>query len=201
MTATANPCAALPGDFIDWWFAPWHAAPERAPHAAMEGTLSLRDGYRLWCDQLDLAPGLPAAFDAAWVEASGTDPAALGTSARLYGGLLAARTCDAAALATLPAADRAWCLSTAATQPLACYGRDLYVASDSLELRGLCELACHLEAAFPGLWPRLRCGRDPAGMARIGQLLAAMPQPLGDTTAARIRRCWLLCRTRAMHAA
>lgn len=201
MTAIANPCAALPGDFIDWWFAPWGAAPERAPHATMAGALSLRDGYRLWCNQLGLAPGLPASFDPAWAEASGTDAAALGATARLYGGLLAARNQDMQALATLPAAGRIWCLSTAAAQPLACYGRDLYTASDTLELRGLCELACHLEGAFPGLWPRLRCGRDPASMARIGELLPAMPQPLGGATAARIRRCWLLCRARALCAA
>ncbi|MFS2007999.1 hypothetical protein ACEN9F_30770 [Duganella sp. CT11-25] len=194
-------CAPLPDAFVDWWFAPWRAAPDRSPHAAMTGALSLRDGYRLWCAQLDLAPGLPPSFDPAWAEAAGTDPAALGPAARLFGGLLAARTQDAAALAKLSAAERGWCLRTAATQPLACYGRESYVASDTLELRGLCELACHLQAAFPGLWPRLRAGLDAATTARIADLLAAMPLPLGAATAARVRRCWLLCRARAMHAA
>lgn len=193
--------APLSDDFIDWWFAPWRAAADPPPHAAMAGTLSLRDGYQAWCAQLDLPPGLPRDLDAAWAQASGTDPAALGAAARLYGGLLAARNQDAPALATLPAAERTWCLSTAATQPLACYGRDLYLAGDTLALRGLCELACHLEAAFPGLWPRLRCGIDAASAARIDELLSAMPQPLGGATASRVRRCWLLCRARAMQTA
>ncbi|WP_164557787.1 hypothetical protein HF313_16450 [Massilia atriviolacea] len=193
--------ASLPDGFLDWWFAPWRTAPQPPPHAAMAGTLSLRDGYRLWCAQLGLPPALPPSFDPAWAEASGTDPAALGATARLYGGLLAARTQDGAALATLCAAERAWCLRLASTQPLACHGGPLYLDSDTLALRGLCELACHLEAGFPGLWPRLRCGLDAAVGARIATVLAAMPQALGAAGAERARRCWLLCRARAMQGA
>ncbi|MFB9241717.1 hypothetical protein IV454_18765 [Massilia antarctica] len=189
--------APLPDGFLDWWFAPWHATAQAPAHAAMAGALSLRDGYRLWCAQAGLAPGLPPCFEPRWAEASGTDPAALGAAARLYGGLLAARAQDAAALATLPPTERDWCLRLAATQPLPCYGRELYLDADTLELRGLCELACHLEAAFPGLWPRLRGGLDAASVARIAVLLGAMAQPLGAATAARARRCWLLCRVRA----
>jgi hypothetical protein len=197
--------ATLPDAFLDWWFAPWRSAPDGispgGPHGAMRGTLALRDGYRLWCAQAALAPDLPPSFDPDWAEASGTDGAALGPAARLYGGLLAARTQDAAALATLCASERGWCLRLAATQPLACHGRAVYLAGDSLELRGLCELACHLEAAFPGLWPRLRSGIDAASGARIATLLACMPQALEAAAAARARRCWLLCRARAMHGA
>ncbi|MYM98639.1 hypothetical protein [Duganella vulcania] len=195
--APAQGGAQLPAAFVDWWFAPWQIAPARPPHAAMDGVMAMRDGYRLWCAQLQLMPGLPPSFDPEWAAAAGTDPAALAPAARLFGGLLAARAQDGPALATLPAQDRDWCLRVAATQPLACYGREHYAAGDTLALRGQCELACHLEAAFPGLWPRLRLGLDTADAARIGQLLAAMPAPLGAATAARVRRCWLLCSMRA----
>jgi hypothetical protein len=194
--AALAPRAPLPDAFIDWWFAPWHDASGPPSHPAMAGALAQRDAYQLWCADLGLAPGLPHHFDPAWAEASGTDPAALGAAARLYGGLLAARAQDGTALATLGSADRLWCLRTAATQPLTCHGRALYVASDTLELRGLCELACHLQRAFPGLWPRLRGRCDVPSQARIAELLAAMA-PAPDLGAARARRCWLLCRARA----
>jgi hypothetical protein len=188
--------------FIDWWFAPWRAAAAPLlpgpPLAGMDGELARRDGYRLWCERLGVAPDLPAAMDPAWAEVGGADPATLAGAARLFGGLLAARAHDAAGLAALSAAERGWCLRTAATQPLPSGGRDLYAATDPPALRGLCELASHLRAGFPGLWPRLRIGLDAGSAARIDELLAAMPEPdAGGAGAARVRRCWLLCRARA----
>ncbi|WP_167221640.1 hypothetical protein [Massilia rubra] len=196
-----NCATSLPDAFLDWWFAPWDAAAQPAPHAAMAGVLALRDGYHVWCAHAQLAPGLPPSFDPAWAEASGTDGSALGPTAQLYGGLLAARAQDTAALATLSTAQRDWCLRLAATQPLHSHGGDAYLPGDSLALRGLCELACHLQAGFPGLWPRLRGGIDAASGARIATLLAAMPHALDAVAAARARRCWLRCRARAMQGA
>lgn len=197
MSADVPSCAPLPDAFLDWWFAPWRAAPTAGLHQGMDGVLARRDGYRLWCAQLDLTPGLPSTFDPSWAEICGIDCAALAAPARLFGGLLAARAQDAVALAALPSEERDWCLRTASTQPLVSHGRHLYLAGDTLELRGLCELACHLQTAFPGLWPRLRAGLDNSVAARINELLSAMASPLDATGGTRVHRCWRLCRVRA----
>jgi hypothetical protein len=189
--------AMLPHFFFEWWFAPWDYAgdaPGRLPLPA--DRLAQRDGYRLWCEQARVPADLPAEFDPAWQVAATGDGNELIATARLFAGLLAAREHDQQALGALAFADRKWCISIAATQPLRSAGELPYAAEDGIELRGLVELARRLEQGFPGMWPRLRLMLPPAPASRTEALLeAVLPAP--ETSAVRAQRCWTLCRNRA----
>jgi hypothetical protein len=190
----------LPSTFVDWWFAPWRDGVAAPQPEHMRDRLGQRDGYRLWCAQARIAPDLPARFDPAWHAAASAGPQLLAT-ARLYAGLIAAREHDTGALAALPPEQRLWCLRTASTQPLARCGHAAYDDADTLEARGLAELACHLEHGFPGLWPRLRLAL-PAGLNEcVAQLLAARPEHAAMPDPARPQRCWQMCRRRCDDAA
>lgn len=196
-TAAAAPLTA-PGDaFLDWWFNPWDYAVDLVtPPAHMHDALARRDGYRPWCRQAGLAADLPLRCAAGWSALAESDGQALLATAQLFGGLLAARQQQGAALAELAPAQRAWCLRTAALQPLVSYGEAQYLPADTLALRGLSELAHHLEHGFPGLWPRLRLLLPDDARSRIAQLRAALdgaPPPAG---ALRVQRCWRMCRER-----
>ncbi|QGZ42144.1 hypothetical protein IP92_05458 [Pseudoduganella flava] len=174
--------------FVDWWHTPWRLpyAPQAWPDgAAPAGELARRHGYRLWCDAAGVPAALPATFDPQWQAMARCDGPALETAAGLYGGLLAARERDHAALARLPLAQRRWCMSVALTQPLTALVPGL-AGTD----RGLAELAAALAAGFPGLWPRLRLLLPPEQTAHIAPAGAAAASP-------RLARCWRLCAERA----
>ncbi|WP_156396904.1 hypothetical protein [Noviherbaspirillum sp. Root189] len=131
--------------FIDWWFEPWvyaeRAVPALHPAAAQAGR---RDAYRIWCEQACVAPDLPKQFDPAWQIAAVDSAAELVGAARPFAGLIAARQHDTAVLDELEFDDRKWCISVAATQPLVgC--RDVFADEDTIELRGLCEIARRLD--------------------------------------------------------
>lgn len=196
MPATASAAATAaplpPAAFADWWFAP--ECGDVLPGAPQQtGLLARRDGYRLHCRRDGLPPALPPFMSAGWPLALGLG-AGLRPAARLYAGLLAAREHDAAALSRLAPADRAWCLRLAATQPLrACAPGN---GGADLTLRGLAELACHLERDFPGLWPRLRLALDQPTRDGVAALLPSLAPPAAMATA-RAQRCWLACRRQA----
>ncbi|MET3130427.1 hypothetical protein AAKU55_000680 [Oxalobacteraceae bacterium GrIS 1.11] len=183
----------LPNTFVDWWFAPWTVTPA-LPQPS--DRLGQRDAYRLCCAQSHIAPDLPAKLDPAWHVAYTGDVQELLATARLFAGLIAARQHDASALAALAPAERDWCLRTASTQPLLACNASPYGAADALDIRGLTELACHLEQAFPGLWPRLRLALGKRLRERIDQLLPSVGGANGAPGAIRAQRCWLMCRRR-----
>jgi hypothetical protein len=189
-----------PDEFLSWWFAPWTWAAAHAEglqHA--EDTLARRDGYRLWCARNRLPAALPSRADTAWTAVATGDAEALSGTARLFGGLLAARRQDRALLERLPPDDRRWCMSIASIQPLAQSGTAKYAARDTLETRGMVELCRQLERDFPGLWPRLRLLLAPASGDRVAALLkrTAKEPSLPPHAAARMLRCWQLCSKRA----
>jgi hypothetical protein len=191
----------LPDFFFDWWFAPWGYAvnaPEQLPLAA--DLLGQRDGYRLWCEQAGVTVDLPEAFDAGWQVVPGANDLNLTATARLFAGLLVAREHNQLVLAELPFADRKWCVSVAATQPLRSCQDVAYAADDSIEVRGMFELARRLEQGFPGLWSRLRLILAPAFAARIDSLLQAASTAESAGASMRAQRCWALCRARASSA-
>ncbi|NRR30401.1 hypothetical protein HSX11_09375 [Oxalobacteraceae bacterium] len=186
----------LAQDFIDWWFAPWDYASAAAPLPAMD-RLGLRDGYRVWCGRAGIAAALPAHFDPAWQAMAAIRGDALLAGARLFGGLIAARAQRHDTLAELGIAERKWCVGVAATQPLHGWPGLQFRAADTIELRGLSELACWLEADFPGLWPRLQLTLPRATAARIEGLLAGAAAAAPEPSALRAQRCWNLCLRRA----
>ncbi|WEF32238.1 hypothetical protein [Pseudoduganella chitinolytica] len=178
----------LTEDFLDWWFAPWQLGGTVAPLAQTASPLARRHGYRAWCDMAGVPADLPPAWDGGWQAAAVSDAALLRRAARLYAALLAARMARPALLATLPLAERRWCMGIATTQPL----QALTAPAPSLEAWGLAELAGALQAHFAGLWPRLRLVLG----AQAGD------EPCTETSsaaAARRLRCWRLCLERATH--
>jgi len=195
----------LPEAFLDWWFAPWtYAAPQPHLRPLPEQRLAQRDGYRLWCARAGLEADLPRSFDPAWHGAAVANGGELSAAARLFSGLIAARAHDETILRQLPFADRKWCASVAATQPLqGCGIAPGAEAADTPEARGLLELAWRLQAAFPGMWPRLRLSLAPELAGRVDRALDGMAaaQVKGTAGAVRAQRCWQLCRTRAAGAA
>lgn len=180
--------------FLTWWHEPWrHARRHVALPAALHGALALRDGYPLWCELHALPAALPARCEPAWATVAAGDPQRLHGAAALYGGLLAAR--ERASMAALEAADRRWCASLAAVQPL----RAVTVSTEDTALapRGLAELAGLLDEQFAGLWPRLRLQLAAELDAQVAHLRAAAASaPLAEHAAARARRCWNLCLAR-----
>lgn len=201
----AGSLTAPDGDFIDWWFSPWHYALDGAVDAtagpvAMHDDLARRDGYRLWCQRAGIAADLPQQGDAAWQALAETDGAALLATARLFGGLLAARQQQTGALAELAPAQRAWCLRTAALQPLVSHGAPLYQPATSLAVRGLTELAYHLHSTAPGVWPRQALALPTETRQPVDQLLQALheqaPEAAAPAGATRVLRCWRMCRDR-----
>ena len=186
----------LSDHFIDWWFAPWrYAAASPAGLAPAPDLLAQRDQYGLWCAQAGVRPDVPSRFDPGWqVAAVGAAPQ-LRKGAELFGGVIAARGQDQAALGRLVLAERRWCMSIALTQPLKGCCERQFDPRDPVELQGLTELARRLERGFPGLWPRLRL-QLPAALA--GQVHALLPAALADpvpaaASEARVQRCWQMC--------
>jgi hypothetical protein len=189
----------LSQSFFDWWFAPWNYAAY-LPDSMLQAKdqLGLRDGYRLWCKQVQINADLPMQFDPSWNIAICTSADQLLLTAQLFAGLIAARENDTAALQTLPFADRKWCMRTAATQPLRRCCPISYTVDEAIEIRGLVELAVHLEPRCAGMWSRLRLMLEPALVDRIDPLmLATLAQaPDIEDSAARAQRCWRMCRNR-----
>ncbi|OGB25906.1 MAG: hypothetical protein A3I66_12050 [Burkholderiales bacterium RIFCSPLOWO2_02_FULL_57_36] len=190
----------LPPTFLDWWFAPWAHASGRTPclPSAID-QLGRRDGYRLWCAEAGIDPDIPLHFDPAWHIAATADGTEFIATARLFAGLLAARDHDQAVLGALPFADRKWCVSIAATQPLQRCSHVRYDGGESIEVRGMVELARRLEHGFPGLWGRLRLTLPIALADKVDRLrheAVAMELKL-DACATRAQRCWQHCRNRA----
>jgi hypothetical protein len=193
----------LPQPFFNWWFAPWTYASNvrvRLPFAS--DWLGQRDGYRMWCEQTKVAADLPERFDPAWHVAMADGGAELIAIARLFAGLIAAREHNQAVLGQLAFADRKWCVSIAATQPLRGCRELPYGPEDAIEVRGLLELARRLEPAFPGLWSRLRLMLPAAICDRVEELLEpALAAENAEVSAVRAQRCWTLCRGRLATAA
>lgn len=186
----------LPDFFFDWWFSPWEYAPDRGPQMPLvQDRLGQRDSYRFWCKHAHIPADLPDQFDPAWHIATMVNGEELVAVARLFGGLFAARAHDHTLLSVLPFADRKWCVSVAAIQPLRASTGIYYTPEDSIDIRGLVELACHLEQGFPGLWGRLKLLLPPTLTGRVAQLLAAAQEAAPATSTARIQRCWILCRS------
>lgn len=207
MTAPASHDGAA---FLDWWFAPWCLphAPQAWPGGVTQpGPLARRHGYRLWCGAAGIPADLPAAGDPAWHGLASCTGETLARAARLYGGLLAARERDARALAALPLPERRWCMSVALTQPLPALVPGIQPSepaagtadpinlneTDGLARRGLAELACALDTAFTGLWPRLRLLLPPA----LADAVAPPAVAPAAASSARLPRCWRLCVSRA----
>lgn len=184
--------------FLDWWFAPWNYAS--SSHASQHADLiGRRDAYRLWCAGAGVASALPLTFDATWQAAALEDGSVLASSAKLFGGLLAARQQQQEALAQLAVADRKWCMSIASVQPLPRTPAAPYAPGEALEVRGLTELSCRLEAAFPGMWSRLRLLLPREFADRVTALLEQGndAHDLADNASPRALRCWRLCQRRA----
>lgn len=189
----------LPSSFFDWWFAPWtYAVNSELKLPLAQDRFAQRDGYRLWCKRADVEPDFPRHFHAAWNIVATSDGAQLLATARLFAGLIAAREHDQILLALLPSADRKWCLSIAATQPLQRCPSTQYDPDDSAELRGLVELGRRLESGFPGLWSRLRLLLPGPLYGQIDALLeqAVIAPREADAALARAHRCWRACRSR-----
>jgi hypothetical protein len=190
----------LPHVFIEWWFNPWGCAgPALEWPLPAADALGRRDAYRLWCAHAVVVADLPQQFTPVWHVLAGMSGAELTASARLFAGLFAAREHQPAVLGELAFADRKWCSSIAATQPLRSAKDVQYAAQDGIEVRGLVELARRLELAFPGLWSRLRLTLDSALTARVENLVpTAVASAVDDAAgASRAVRCWMLCRARA----
>lgn len=193
---------------IDWWFMPWsYAAQSGAAWPPMTDPLGSRDRYRLWCRAADVVADFPAQCDSGWSVAAVTDGAQLLAAARLYAGLLAAREHDnadaRAALLSLSPAERKWCLSVAATQPLRSFAYGIEFDAGAIVLYGLLELARYLNEGFPGMWSRLRLTLPALLAAQVDALLDIAPK--GGVAAvlqiARAQRCWGMCLLRVEAAA
>lgn len=190
----------LPQSFFDWWFAPWAYAVEIRGRLPLETDhLGRRDGYRLWCREAQVVADLPQCFDPGWHVAASTGGDELLASARLFGGLIAAREHNGPVLAELAFDDRKWCASIAATQPLRGCAEAGIAPTDTIVVRGLLELALRLEHGFSGMWARLRLGLPVEIAERVDALLRTVhvDDLAPDGTALRAQRCWTLCRRRA----
>ena len=201
-----NGGAALLSDpFLDWWYAPWERAPDDAwlqsgwPLPEPD-QLARRDGYRLWCRHAGVDPDLPPLLDPGWEMLADLTAAQLRGTARLLGGLLAARAANLPALGALGAAQQRWCSGVASVQPLPLWQPFPAPVPDAagVELAGLAQLAHLLETSFTGLWPRVRLVLAPPLRGAVEALLpqrALLPPPtLAET--ARVQRCWAMCRRR-----
>lgn len=186
----------LPHSFFDWWFAPWtYATHFPSPGLPAADRLGQRDGYRLWCEYAGIGPDLPERFDPGWSIAAAESETGLTAAARLFAGLIAARQHDRTVLDMLSPAERKWCVSIAATQPLLGWPHMRYGPDEPVETRGLAELACWLERDFPGIWPRLRLLLPAVLTDRVDVLLRCPPGREDKHNASRLRaqRCWRLC--------
>lgn len=184
--------------FLEWWFSPWnYALAARTVLPMATDQLGRRDGYRLWCARAAVIAPFPERFDPGWHVAMLDHGPELIATASLFAGLIAARERDQKVLAQLEIADRKWCMSVALTQPLKGCRRP-FAADDSIAIRGLVELACHLEPGFPGLWSRLRLILPAALASRVDTVLhaALAVSEIAEGPAIRAQRCWLLCRRR-----
>lgn len=186
--------------FYEWWFAPWKYARPGAQSLPLHANeLARRDGYQAWCQLNEVASDLSADCDREWEIARTADGDELLATARLFGGLFAARENDTQLLVALPFADRKWCMSVAALQPLSWLHDVSASHAESIEMHGLRELAVHLEHGFPGLWSRLRL-LLPAELA--DKLVGHAPGKwrrgkAAGSAAPRLQRCWRMCRDRA----
>jgi hypothetical protein len=159
----------------------------------------MRDGYRLWCARLGVAAEFPEEFDPAWHVAGIRDSEELMRSARLFGGLFAARAHDQEALSQLGIEQRKWCAGVASVQPLRGWEGLPAWRGAGIEVRGLGELAVRLENGFPGMWSRLRLMLP---QSCIEPVEAALKQARSATAAdaasnGRALRCWRMCRQHA----
>jgi hypothetical protein len=190
----------LPQEFFDWWFEPWaYAADAACLHPVGTGRVGQRDGYRLWCDQADVAAELPPHFDTEWHVVAAIDGAQLIATARLFGGLFAARRHDQALLNELAFDERKWCVSIAATQPLSAVEGLPNVRGVGIAAYGLVELVRRLEFGFPGMWSRLRLLLPQDLVGKTEELLGVITriEQKREASATRAQRCWALCETRA----
>jgi hypothetical protein len=189
----------LPDSFFEWWFTPWaYAVNASAQMPAPPDWLGQRDGYRIWCKQAGVPADLPAHLDPGWHVVTGDGPPEMMATARLFAGLIAAREHNQSVLGELAFADRKWCVSIAATQPLRGWQEAPYAADDPIEVRGMFEMARRVEQRFNGLWSRLRLIVPPAIASRVDSLLevAGVGAENADASAARAQRCWTMCRAR-----
>lgn len=189
----------LSPDFLDWWFAPWTYAANVPSHLELaQDYVGQRDGYRMWCEEARIGTNLPAQFDPSWHTVIPDSGEELLATAQLFAGLIAAREHNQEVLAKLAFADRKWCVSIAATQPLSGSAQIPYKVGESAEVRGLMELARRLEHGFPGLWARLRL-MLPKSLAERTEKLLQATTAAGEKIEAsptRAQRCWLLCQSR-----
>lgn len=194
----------LSASFLDWWFAPWSYGS--SPHASQNADLvGRRDAYRLWCAKAGVKPTLPQVFDPAWHAVALNDGYLLTASARLFGGLHAARQQQREGLAQLGLADRKWCMSIASIQPLASLSTTSITPDEMLEVRGLTELSCRLERAFPGMWSRLKLllprelDKQVSALLEHGRdenRLHDADDASDDRASQRALKCWRMCRQR-----
>lgn len=194
--AVSAPQPQLAAAFVDWWFAPWELAPAAGATGARPAPdlLGLRDGYRRWCAQAGMPAALPARADLRWAALASLDGAELEAAARLLGGLFAARSPLAPALAGLAADERLWCAGVASLQPLPrAPWRPATGSEGGPAATGLAWLALCLEHGFPGLWPRLRLRLNPTLRGAAERCLADGADTLGDAALARLAHCWSLC--------
>ena len=191
----------FPESFLDWWFVPWrYAVSASGPLQQTSDELALRDDYKQWCRRNDVAIELPAEMDQAWDVARTEDGGELVYAARLFGGLFAARKNMQKMLMPLSFADKKWCMSVAALQPIGWRHEVEPSGVENLELHGLRELAARLEQGFPGMWSRLRLLLPDT---LRGQIIVSGAGSLGSgnpaENTARIQRCWRMCRNRALN--
>jgi hypothetical protein len=191
----------LPDSFLDWWHTPWRAAID-APAVYGQDALGHADGYALWCNDAGIELSLPQQFDPGWSMLANQDNQELLVSARLFGGIVAARAHAIRMSAQLSMHERKWCAGIASTQPLEMAVDVGYVAGDDIALLGLVELARRLQHDFRGLWPRLALQLENGLRSRAEQILYGLPRgkPLpGMRPAALIRaqRCWQICQRQA----
>lgn len=186
--------------FLEWWFDPWrYAAVRNRSMLDAEDYFGRRDAYRLWCLDAGVAQGLPPKFDAGWcVMACRTSATVLG-AARLFGGLVAARDRNLDSLCFFRPAERKWCLSIAATQPLQSLSGLLVQSVGGAQLCGLLELSIYLERGFPGLWSRVRLALPDALAQEMGTHLdTCRADRSGNAQSdSRPQRCWRMCLARA----
>lgn len=190
----------LPQSFLEWWFEPWrYAAANQDCMADVKDVYARRDGYRIWCQQAGVTPELPPRFDPGWCVAANGSPASIMGAAYLFGGLILTRNRDLDCLRFFTPAERKWCLSIAATQPLQPLSGLFVQSREAARLCGLLELAIRLEIGFPGMWSRLRLMLPGTLAQETASLLedAATDRTGVQSPNARPQRCWRMCLARA----
>lgn len=185
----------LTESFIDWWFAPWRL---QTTTTTCEDLLAQRDGYRLWCEQHAIAADLPSQFDAGWVIAASSDCEKLCATARLFAGVMVARTHEITSLNSLTKAERKWCVSVASTQPMPISIKPAVRTGLSLTALGLAELAWRLQLSFPGIWPRLQLLLQTELRESLNHALAET-EAFSNLTMQRAQRCWQVCQLKVWH--